>query len=92
VDDEARLAIVRQAFAQRLSFRIERAGGQYLAQWLSAVAIFPCEGARDPKSEAAVAAALEKGGWKRVTRLYRSEDIPEDRCWLRAPGWSLAYS
>jgi protein-L-isoaspartate(D-aspartate) O-methyltransferase len=73
-------------------FRIERAGGDYLAHWLSPVAIIPCEGARDPVSEAALAAALEKGGWERVTRLYRNDEVPDDRCWLRAPGWSLAYS
>jgi protein-L-isoaspartate(D-aspartate) O-methyltransferase len=73
-------------------FRIERAADQFLARWISPVAIIPCEGARDPVSEAALAAALEKGGWKQVTRFYRCEDIPEDRCWLRAPGWSLAYS
>lgn len=73
-------------------FRIERRGGDYLARWLSPMAIFPCESARDPHSEAALARALDKGGWKRVTRLYRNEEIPEDRCWLSAPGWALAYS
>ncbi len=73
-------------------FRIERRTADYLARWVSAVAIIPCEGARDTLSEAALAAALEKGGWERVTRLYRNEEAPEDRCWLRAPGWTLAYS
>ena len=24
-------------------------------------------------------------------RLYRRDDLPEERCWLRAPGWCLAY-
>jgi protein-L-isoaspartate(D-aspartate) O-methyltransferase len=73
-------------------FRIDRQGQGYHARWLSPVAIIPCEGAREPASEAALAAALAKGGWERVTRFYRSEDIPDDRCWLRAPGWCLAYS
>jgi len=72
-------------------FLIERRGGDYLAKWLSPVAIFPCEGMRDPASEAALAAAFEKGGWRDVTRLYRGDDAPEQDCWLRAPGWSLAY-
>src|SRR5438105_523176 len=27
-----------------------------------------------------------KGGAERVTRLYRRGDLPEDQCWLRAPG------
>jgi protein-L-isoaspartate(D-aspartate) O-methyltransferase len=35
--------------------------------------------------------AFESGDLGRVTRLYRTDDIAEKRCWLRAPGWSLAY-
>jgi len=73
-------------------FRIERKGSDYFAKWISPVAVFPCEGGRDPESEAALAEAFGKGGWKNVHRLYRSGDVPIERCWLRAPGWSLAYS
>jgi protein-L-isoaspartate(D-aspartate) O-methyltransferase len=72
-------------------FRIERRSSEFLARWISPVAIFPCEGARDPLSEAALAEALAKGGWKDVARLCRGDDVPEDRCWLRAPGWCLAF-
>jgi protein-L-isoaspartate(D-aspartate) O-methyltransferase len=72
-------------------FRIERHGDDYAARWISAVGVYPCEGGRDDISEAALDAALSKGGWERVTRLYRTADLPEDRCWLRAPGWCLAY-
>jgi protein-L-isoaspartate(D-aspartate) O-methyltransferase len=71
-------------------FRIERRSSDFLARWISPVAIFPCDGARDPLSEAALAKAFAKGGWNDVTRLCRRDDVPEDRCWLRAPGWSLA--
>ena len=71
-------------------FRIERRGCEYFAKWLSSVAIFPCEGMRDAASEAALAAAFEKGGWRDVTRLYRSNDVPAEKCWLSAPGWTLA--
>ena len=71
-------------------FRVERRSSEFLARWISPVAIFPCEGARDPLSEAALAEAFQKGGWRQVTRLCRSDDVPEDRCWLRAPGWCLA--
>ena len=73
-------------------FRIERKGSDYFATWISPVAVFPCEGGRDPESEAALADAFDKGGWENVRRLYRSGDLPIERCWLRAPGWSLAYS
>jgi protein-L-isoaspartate(D-aspartate) O-methyltransferase len=73
-------------------FQIERRGGEFLARWISSVAIFPCEGGRDEASEHALASALNKGGWQHVTRLYRHEDVPEDRCWLRGQGWCLAYA
>jgi protein-L-isoaspartate(D-aspartate) O-methyltransferase len=72
-------------------FLIERRHGAFLAKWLSPVAIFPCEGMRDAASEAALAAPFEKGGWRDVTRLYRGDNAPPENCWVRAPGWSLAY-
>ena len=73
-------------------FRIERRGKDYLAYWISPVAIFPCAGSRDETSERALAEAFAKGGWQKVTRLYRDQEIPEQRCWLRGAGWCLAYS
>jgi protein-L-isoaspartate(D-aspartate) O-methyltransferase len=73
-------------------FRIERRGRDYLAYWISPVAIFPCAGSRDEASERALADAFEKRGWERVTRLYRDQEIPAERCWLRGSGWCLAYS
>jgi protein-L-isoaspartate(D-aspartate) O-methyltransferase len=72
-------------------FRIERRASEFLVQCISPVEIIPCDGARDETSEAALAEAFKKGDCKRVTRLYRNEDIPDDRCWLRASGWCLAY-
>lgn len=72
-------------------FRIERQGDDLLARRISAVVIFPCEGARDEACEQALSAAFENGGAERVTRLYRRDDVPAERCWLRAPGWCLAY-
>ena len=73
-------------------FRIERRGKEYFATWISPVAIFPCAGSRDEVSERALAEAFAKGGWQQVTRLYRDQEIPEERCWLRGSGWCLAYS
>jgi protein-L-isoaspartate(D-aspartate) O-methyltransferase len=73
-------------------FRIEQRASNFLAQWISPVAIIPCEGARDETSEAALAEAFKKrGAWLLVTRLYRYDDVAQDRCWLRASGWCLAY-
>ena len=73
-------------------FRIERRGQDYFATWISAVAIFPCAGSRDEASERALAEAFARQGWQKVTRLYRDQEIPAERCWLRGAGWSLAYS
>jgi protein-L-isoaspartate(D-aspartate) O-methyltransferase len=72
-------------------FRIERRGDDYLASWISAVAIFPCAGGRDEVSERALAEAFAREGWQNVTRLYRHQNVPEERCWLRGRGWALAY-
>lgn len=72
-------------------FRIQRDREDFVARWVSAVGIFPCHGMRDTAGEAALEAAFAKGGWERVTRLYRRGDVPEEQCWLHAPGWCLAY-
>ena len=73
-------------------FCIERRGKDYLANWISGVAIFPCAGSRDETSERALAEAFAKGGWQKVTRLYRDQELPDERCWLRGSGWCLAHS
>jgi protein-L-isoaspartate(D-aspartate) O-methyltransferase len=73
-------------------FRIERRGKDYLACWILPVAIFPLAGSRDEASERALAEAFAKGGGQKVTRLYRDQEIPEERCWLRGSGWCLSYS
>jgi protein-L-isoaspartate(D-aspartate) O-methyltransferase len=65
--------------------RIERRGGEFLMRRISAVAIFPCEGARDPDSERALAAVFDKGGRERVRRLYRAGELSEERCRLKVP-------
>lgn len=72
-------------------FRIERRGSDYLARGICAAAFIPCESTRDEASEAALAATFKQGNWRRVTRLYRREDVPEQDCWLRGAGWCLAY-
>jgi protein-L-isoaspartate(D-aspartate) O-methyltransferase len=72
-------------------FRIERRGRDYVATWISPVAIFPCADSRDEASERALAEAFAKQGWEQVTRLYRDQEIAEERCWLRGSGWCLAY-
>jgi protein-L-isoaspartate(D-aspartate) O-methyltransferase len=72
-------------------FLIERKSDDYHAHWKSDTAIYPCVGSRDEVSEAALANAFEKGGCERVTRLYRTDEIQQERCWVRGPNWALAY-
>jgi len=74
-----------------LVFSITRHGGEFTAQRISGVVIFPCGGMRDAGSEAALAAAFEKGDGREVSRLYRRDDVPEEDCWVRGTGWCLAY-
>ena len=85
------LALTRDEDTGGAWFLIERRGEEFLAKWISAAGLFPCEGARGTESERALVAALEKGGWDRVARLYRRGDVPEEQCWLKAPDWCLAY-
>jgi protein-L-isoaspartate(D-aspartate) O-methyltransferase len=73
-------------------FLIERKGDDYLAQGKSDTAIYPCVGVRDEGSEAALQNAFARGGWEKVTRLYRTGEVEEERCWVRCPDWTLAYS
>jgi protein-L-isoaspartate(D-aspartate) O-methyltransferase len=72
-------------------FLIERQADHYSARCMSTTVIYPCVGARDEPSETALVEAFQKGGWDKVTRLYRTDAVPEERCWVHAPGWSLAY-
>jgi protein-L-isoaspartate(D-aspartate) O-methyltransferase len=72
-------------------FLIERRGGEYLAEWKSATGIYPCAGARDASSEAALVEAFKRGGERNVRRLYRDDHVAGERCWVRTPTWSLAY-
>lgn len=72
-------------------FLIERKGDDYLAQRKGNTQIYPCIGVRDAASEEALTRAFDKGGSEKVTRLYRNQEIEEDRCRLRGDGWALAY-
>jgi protein-L-isoaspartate(D-aspartate) O-methyltransferase len=72
-------------------FAITRRGGDYDAGFVGPIAVFPCEGMRDEVSERALAAAFDKGGYRDVKRLRRTDDVAEDECWLKAPGWSLTF-
>jgi len=83
------LALTKNKDTAGAWFLIERRGDGFLAKGISAAGLFPCEGGRDAESKRALVAAPEKGGWERVTRLYRRADVPEQQCWLKGPDWCL---
>ena len=78
-------------YQSQVVFRVERRGDEFHVTPGVPAAFIPAEGA-DEASEAALAAALENGRAKNVTRLYRGGDVPDERCWLRGEGWCLAYT
>jgi protein-L-isoaspartate(D-aspartate) O-methyltransferase len=82
----------RHAMTSGAIFLIERSGDDFKAHWKSETAIYPCLGARDEISETALTYAFGKGGWEKVTRLYRTDKIEDERCWLRGLDFSLAHS
>jgi protein-L-isoaspartate(D-aspartate) O-methyltransferase len=72
-------------------FCITRRGDDYDAAFVSPIAVFPCEGMRDEASEQALAAGFDKGGYRDVKRLRRTDDVRDEECWVKASGWSLTY-
>jgi protein-L-isoaspartate(D-aspartate) O-methyltransferase len=79
-----------KALRSGVYFRLQRRDADFEARGLFPTAIIPAAGARDPAAEAALAAAFDKGGWNKVTRLVRGQDLPDEHCWLRGQGWCLA--
>lgn len=72
-------------------FRITRRGEDFDADFVSPIAVFPCEGMRDEVSERALAGAFEKHGYRDVKKLRRTNNVPDEECWVKAPGWSMTY-
>jgi protein-L-isoaspartate(D-aspartate) O-methyltransferase len=72
-------------------FLITKTGTGFDARWISPVAIYPCKGARDRITEKALVSAFDHGDSRKVRRLFRTDNIPAERCWLRSPGFSLTY-
>jgi protein-L-isoaspartate(D-aspartate) O-methyltransferase len=70
-------------------FRICRRGSTFEARALLPVVMIPAEGARTEAAEAALAAALARGGLQSITRLVRGEPVPPEKCWLSGDGWAF---
>jgi len=71
-------------------FLVTRACEDFEAKWVSPVAIFPCEGNRDPEAERRLAAAFERGGFLNVARLRRGPHAADAECWLHGKYWCLS--
>lgn len=72
-------------------FLITRRGNEYEASFVGPIGVFPCFGAREDSSDAALSDAFRRGGMDRVRRLRRTDDVAESDCWVKAPGWSLTF-
>lgn len=78
--------------AQRggIVIRITRLSEGYSAEFLSTVAIFPCEGARDDVAEKRLLQALRRRDWKTIASLRRDRHRKAEDCWLHGRGWCLS--
>jgi protein-L-isoaspartate(D-aspartate) O-methyltransferase len=72
-------------------FRIERRAANYLAQWISPVAIFPCAGSRDEASERALAEAFASAAGKRSRDYIETRTFPTSAAGFADRDWCLAY-
>jgi protein-L-isoaspartate(D-aspartate) O-methyltransferase len=72
-------------------FRITRRGKGYDASFVGPIGVFPCIGARDPESAAALAEGFRRGGFEKIRSLRRTDLHPDSDCWVKAPGWSLTF-
>jgi protein-L-isoaspartate(D-aspartate) O-methyltransferase len=70
--------------------RVARKRDTYAARWISAVAIFPCAGNRDPAAERVLAEAMAKPEIRKVSRLLRNAHAPGPDCLAHGEGWCLA--
>lgn len=72
-------------------FRFERSGAEFRASVVSNAGFIPCAGLREPEHDKALSRAFADGDVKRVTRLVRGGDWPDEDVWLRGAGWTLLY-
>jgi len=77
---------------QHVIFRVELHGDEFHVSQGVMGAFISAEGPEDLAAERALAEALERGEARKVTRLYRHQEVPDEQCWLRGEGWCLAYA
>lgn len=70
--------------------KVMRASGGYSASLLGRCGFIPCINARDAASEAALAAALKRGGTASVTSVRRDAHTADETCWMHGDGFCLS--
>jgi len=66
-----------------------KSGNEYAARFLGPVQFVPLIGAQDEGAGRALQAAFQRGRWREVRRLVRSNE-PDQSCWLSGDGWWMA--
>jgi protein-L-isoaspartate(D-aspartate) O-methyltransferase len=69
---------------------VTRRGQDYAARFTQRVAFYPCIGARDPATEAALRTAFATRDVAQVRSLRRAPSAPDETCWAQGDGWWLS--
>jgi protein-L-isoaspartate(D-aspartate) O-methyltransferase len=70
--------------------KVTRSEEEYAAALLGTCGFIPCINARDPASEAALAAALENGDTETVKSVRRDAHDRDESCWMHCDGFCLS--
>lgn len=86
------LTVARDATSAGGGFmlKVKREEQGYAARFISPVAIFSCEGARDEALNQRLREAMTKGTWGAVQSLRRQPHEADDSCWLHGEDFCLS--
>ena len=71
---------------------VRNEGTHWPARFTSGVSIYPCSGARDDASQAALVELFKKGGTMKLASLRRDAHEPEDTCLAHGAAYCLSAS
>lgn len=71
-------------------FKLRRQGASFAASFISRVAIFACQGARDPQLNEPLKRAFDRGNEKSVQSLRRDSHDANETCWLHTNHFCLS--
>lgn len=79
-------------FAYGFTLLVRNDSAHWPARFTGGVSIYPCLGARDDASNAALAEMFKQGGFQKVRSLRRDAHEREDSCLLHGDGYCLRAS